>query len=1061
MNKNIAAIACLLLTAAAAPAPAADIAQLARDSGVAGGIVVHLHCGDGADTASLRLDERFRVHALETDAARVAAARKRLVDAGVYGPVSVYRYDGRHLPYTDDFVNLIVGTAGEVSEAELLRVLAPGGVALVDGKRIVKPREGIDDWNHFLHGPDNNAVADDRKVGEPRSFQWVSEPRWARSHEELASISAVAVAGGRVFYIADEAPLASIRFPGEWKLVARDGFNGTLLWKEPIGTWVDVLRHFRSGPAHLPRRLVAVGETVYATKGLAGPVVALDAATGKTRRTYEGTRRTEEILVDDGVLYLAVGTSEVRRRGGGLHERGEPKPSDFRYITAVRAESGSPLWRKDFGDDESLLPLSLTVREGKVFYQSTTGVHCVDAATGEPVWHTPRKTPWRRMGFSAPTVVAAEGVLLVADRNTADNEQNRPSTGKIEWAVHGWNEKGFARNAPCTLTAYDAGTGKELWSTGCRENYNSAVDVFVIDGVVWVGPGWRGLDPRTGEHVRKMDAKAPRVGMTHHRCYRNKATERFILTGKSGIEVLSLETLRWLSNNSWVRGTCQYGIIPANGLLYAPPDACGCFLTVKSPGFFAVAPRRNPGQAMPKPDKPVLAKGPAFGQAAKERTGEADWPMYRRDATRSGVASSALPGKLSPRWSAKIGGKLTQPVIAGGRMFVASVDTHTLVALDADSGERLWRHTAGGRIDSAPTVHAGTVLFGSADGWVTCLHAGDGRVCWRFRAAPAERLVSAYGQLESAWPVHGAVLVQNGIAYAAAGRSSYMDGGIVLYGLDPATGEQLSRTVLTHRDPETGKQVTKEGGFNMVGTTSDILSGDGENVYMKYFAFDRSGEPTRTDATHLYAITGLLGEDWFIRSYWLIGTGQPGAGWGGWANHANLFPSGRILSFTGEEVYGYGRKKVAGGATGHRADAYHLFRMDRNPPKPDAGEKAPARTGRKGRRRRRPRKGKMVWSRPAAPIGRALVVGAERLAVAGPVPWAEKSKGELAFEDPAAAIAGFRGAKGNLLEVVSAEDGKPICQAELPAMPSFDGMSAAGGRLYVSLRNGEVVCYGQ
>ena len=53
------------------------------------------------------------------------------------------------------------------------------------------------------------------------------------------------------------------------------------------------------------------------------------------------------------------------------------------------------------------------------------------------------------------------------------------------------------------------------------------------------------------------------------------------------------------------------------------------------------------------------------------------------------------------------------------------------------------------------------VLFGSADGWVYCLGAADGQLVWRFRAAPAERLVAAYGQLESLWPVHGAVLVQN------------------------------------------------------------------------------------------------------------------------------------------------------------------------------------------------------------------------------------------------------------------------------------------------------------
>ena len=148
-------------------------------------------------------------------------------------------------------------------------------------------------------------------------------------------MSATVSANGRVFFIVDESPLASIRFLGKWSLVARDAFNGTLLWKRPIKQWNDHLRHFRSGPTHLPRRLVAVGDTVYVTEGLAGPVLAIDGATGETIRQYEGTERTEEILVDNGVLYLVVGTSERNRRGGGLFERNEPKPTDFRFITAI------------------------------------------------------------------------------------------------------------------------------------------------------------------------------------------------------------------------------------------------------------------------------------------------------------------------------------------------------------------------------------------------------------------------------------------------------------------------------------------------------------------------------------------------------------------------------------------------------------------------------------------------------------------------------------------------------------------------------------------------------
>jgi hypothetical protein len=37
--------------------------------------------------------------------------------------------------------------------------------------------------------------------------------------------------GGRIFYIIDEGSRITILTPAKWTLVARDAFNGTVLWK--------------------------------------------------------------------------------------------------------------------------------------------------------------------------------------------------------------------------------------------------------------------------------------------------------------------------------------------------------------------------------------------------------------------------------------------------------------------------------------------------------------------------------------------------------------------------------------------------------------------------------------------------------------------------------------------------------------------------------------------------------------------------------------------------------------------------------------------------------------
>jgi len=255
--------------------------------------------------------------------------------------VSVDVFDGRHLPYINNLVNLLVaeGPCG-VSTAEMMRVLAPLGVAYVNGKKTVKPwPKEIDEWTHYLHGSDNNAVARDAVVGPPRSLQWVSGPAWGRHHDGLASLSAMVSAGGRIFYILDEAPTSLMHIESRWNLVARDAFSGVLLWRRPIEKWESHLRYFRTGPPQLPRRLVAVGRRVYVTLGYGQPIAVLDAATGKTLKTLANTKNAEEIVCQGGVVLAVLG-----------HDPGptptQSLPVTTKRLVAVDGDTGRLLWER-------------------------------------------------------------------------------------------------------------------------------------------------------------------------------------------------------------------------------------------------------------------------------------------------------------------------------------------------------------------------------------------------------------------------------------------------------------------------------------------------------------------------------------------------------------------------------------------------------------------------------------------------------------------------------------------------------------------------------------------
>ena len=99
-----------------------------------GGIVVALDFDDGKFIADLATDGPFIIHGLLSDEARVAVARQAIQKAGVYGKVSCDAYNGADLPYVDGLVNLVIcKDTCKVPEAELMRVLAPGGRLVKEG----------------------------------------------------------------------------------------------------------------------------------------------------------------------------------------------------------------------------------------------------------------------------------------------------------------------------------------------------------------------------------------------------------------------------------------------------------------------------------------------------------------------------------------------------------------------------------------------------------------------------------------------------------------------------------------------------------------------------------------------------------------------------------------------------------------------------------------------------------------------------------------------------------------------------------------------------------------
>jgi outer membrane protein assembly factor BamB len=1051
-------------------------------SGVKGGFVVHLNCGDGALTEALRVNNRYLVQGLDFNVENVQKARRYIASKGDYGTVSVDHLTSKRLPYTDDLVNLIVAEdLGDIPKSEVMRVLAPNGVFLTKGiigwSKTVKPQPPeMDEWNQYLHGADGNMVSKDDLIGPVKHYRWIGSPRWGRHHDTTASMSAMVSANGRIFYILDEGPKESIELPSENFLIARDAYNGTILWKQALPEWQDHMFPLKSGPAYLPRRLVAVGDRVWVTLGINAPLSELDAATGAVVRTYAKTERTSEVLFSDNTLFLVVGrpektTKQFAPKYTYVWDSAEMARTEWSWsrqpeqIMALNPDNGDILWEKTC----PIAPLSLLADSKSVYFYDGTELVSIGRQDGRENWKSSAIKTRAIDTAYAPRLVVHDDVLLFSI-----------GTGK--------------------MVAVSTANGKQLWEAKQQASgHYSPEDIFVINDLVWTGDtawtqgkgNYTGRDLHTGEVKQDFPCDAD-VYFFHQRCYPSRATEKYILPSRTGIEFVDLQQQHWTINH-YIRGGCVYGIMPSNGIIYTPHNACACYIEAKLNGMNALGPalQNEPDLAAASRGN-RLVKGPAFGSNIRDEAADGDWPTYRHDNGRTAYTAERVSAEVKPAWQLNLGGKLSSPVIAGSRLYVAKVDTHAVYALDASNGKILWNFTAGGRVDSPPTIYKGRVLFGSADGYVYCLRASDGVLVWRFRAAPLDRRIVAYEQVESLWPVSGSVLVQDDKVYAVAGRSVFLDGGMRLLQLNPETGIKIAESILDEKDPETGKNLqTYVQSLDMPVGLPDILSSDGKYLYMRSQQFDLTGNRGHIavrnvtdqsgEGTHVFSPIGFLDDSQFFRSYMMYGKSVK-SGWGGWEVMGKLTPSGRLIAVDGDTVYGFERKPEFFSesvvvefqlyAAAKKGDPQSIALITQPPKQPaNAFNKGLFNYAgdwklRQGLPKNEQTALQFKWQVPNPPLQvRALVLADKTLFVSGPPDVVDEESSFWALDNAqvqaqlAEQSEMNKGKGGALMWAISAANGKKLAEYKLAALPVWDGLVAANGNLYMTTLKGDVLSF--
>jgi outer membrane protein assembly factor BamB len=737
--------------------PAGELKALLGADGVRAGLCLHLGCGTGELTAALHQKGRWVVHGLSADPKEVAAARAYIQGRGLYGPVAVDLCDFQSLPYADSVANVIlVENYASLQEqglapAEIVRVLAPYGTAFIRGfsgavkgvavskegpwTRLVKPRrKGTDEWTHYEHGPQRTSVSSDMVVEPPTGLRWISGPVYPYAMEDVGFVSTK----GRNFYWYWAHHKARYTPRKEGSLIeCRDAFNGALLWEKatPRGTW--------------GANMVGLGDTLYVQLGGDRGLVALDAATGRELFQFKEARDhpESEILVKDGVL--------VQSANG---------------VRAFDAEKGALLWEKP---NELMAGDLILWGHDKLFYVfqeklgGTTFLVAVDPRTGKEAWRAEQKMKFTRGKDtrSLSLISFYRDMIFMASSSRHTFHVNEGS-----------------------IYAVSATDGALLWEYAFKVVGHKATteDIFAIEDTLWVKTQGRGKKKADGFYValdlktgKEKEGQGMEVG--YNRCYPDRGMTRYLLTG--GFDFVDVKTGE-THTMSAARGFCKTGFMVAQGLTFSFSNRCTCFNLVR--GFLGLAKAAAPAVVA----NPTVVKGPAYGaEAGAGSVREGDWPCLRHDNARSSSTTVKLAKDLQQSWKKSVGGKLSSLTAAEGLVFAAVVDAHKVVALDDANGEVKWSFTAGGRVDSPPTIHQGLAFFGSADGWVYALRARDGELAWKLRAAPEDRRILVHGQIESLWPVPGSLLVAGDTLYFAAGRNTHTDGGLYYYAADPLTGK--------------------------------------------------------------------------------------------------------------------------------------------------------------------------------------------------------------------------------------------------------------------------------
>jgi outer membrane protein assembly factor BamB len=593
-------------------------------------------------------------------------------------------------------------------------------------------------------------------------------------------------------------------FGNDTYLTCRDAFNGRFYWRKKMG-FMNFGRSYVIKTENQDPMALIDGYVYVPTDREA--VLKLDAISGDTLKEIKTQFIPGVLVTDDGVVVIASWNHGEKHKEVGFLA----KTSLWSWhkqegvIEAFDTKTNERLWK------HNILGKSVLIDKGRVFVASLGGDRAAAIKMakenneveetyddiddhGDPGDQEPKKPK-----------------LSKEDKQKAKDEQKAKGKQKAEDES---KNKILPEYAVLALNLRD---GDILWQEKVEDAKGYRGTSLALEGVVsdqlLVITGERQIeyrDVKTGKAI--IDKKERNKELFRYKAARCVPT--FRVNGISlGLKFMAMRPAGSSKDGDdgyffdGARAACAQGTVPAYGAAYVTQNHCAC-LPAMIQGMMALGPiGKDPTEAEMEAFAEPRVVAP-YDEAKDGISSKSTWTTFRGNAARNSSSPSTVnpspkqqwvknatseikDGTLALDWKALLKSRMTPAVLTDSLAIVGDIEHHEIIAYNLADGSVAWRYLTGGRMDVSPTIYKGICFVGDRTGYIYALKVKTGELLYTLRVAPQEKRMVSHGKIESVWPVIGGVLVHNGKAYAAAGRSEGSDGGLVLRAFIPETGKHI------------------------------------------------------------------------------------------------------------------------------------------------------------------------------------------------------------------------------------------------------------------------------